>query len=141
MKTTRMKLRTALLGFLLSALLTVPTNSAAVMIASAGNVTVETGITKEERARLVQYLQDVNKQFLSELTKLSDAQWTFKTNDKSWSAADITEHLVSVEGFVYANLTEKILKAPQWMLAIAAHTERHLLQILELKADPKYPKR
>jgi hypothetical protein len=28
----------------------------------------------------------------------------------------------------------------QWLLLMSAHTERHTNQILEVKADPKYPK-
>jgi len=28
----------------------------------------------------------------------------------------------------------------QWLLLMSAHTERHTLQILEVKADPKFPK-
>lgn len=32
------------------------------------------------------------------------------------------------------------LDAYQWLLLMSAHTERHTLQILEVKADPKYPK-
>ncbi|MBM3746850.1 MAG: DinB family protein [Acidobacteria bacterium] len=32
------------------------------------------------------------------------------------------------------------LDAYQWLLAIAGHTERHVLQINEVKADPRYPK-
>ncbi len=30
--------------------------------------------------------------------------------------------------------------AVQWLLFIGAHSERHLAQILEVKADPKFPK-
>jgi uncharacterized damage-inducible protein DinB len=32
------------------------------------------------------------------------------------------------------------LDAYQWLLLLSAHTERHTLQILEVKADPKFPK-
>jgi hypothetical protein len=32
------------------------------------------------------------------------------------------------------------LNAYQWILLISGHTERHVLQILEVKADPNYPK-
>ena len=28
----------------------------------------------------------------------------------------------------------------QWLVFIAAHTERHLAQLREVKADPKFPK-
>jgi len=33
-----------------------------------------------------------------------------------------------------------MLDAYQWILLLSGHTERHTLQILEVKADPKYPK-
>ncbi|MEQ1764660.1 MAG: DinB family protein [Pyrinomonadaceae bacterium] len=33
------------------------------------------------------------------------------------------------------------LDAWQWILFMAAHSERHTLQILEVKADPKFPKK
>lgn len=32
------------------------------------------------------------------------------------------------------------LNAYQWILLMSGHTERHVLQILEVKADPNYPK-
>jgi len=35
---------------------------------------------------------------------------------------------------------EKKLDAYQWVLFIAAHSERHTKQIAEVKADPKFPK-
>jgi hypothetical protein len=35
----------------------------------------------------------------------------------------------------------KKLDAYQWLLFIAAHSERHTKQILEVKADPKFPKK
>jgi hypothetical protein len=31
--------------------------------------------------------------------------------------------------------------AYQWALLISTHEQRHILQIREIKADPKYPKR
>jgi hypothetical protein len=34
----------------------------------------------------------------------------------------------------------KVLDAYQWVLFVAAHSERHTKQILEVKADPRFPK-
>jgi hypothetical protein len=34
----------------------------------------------------------------------------------------------------------KNLDAYEWVLYIAAHSERHTKQILEVKADPNFPK-
>ncbi len=36
--------------------------------------------------------------------------------------------------------TGEAMDAYQWLLSIAGHTERHVLQINEVKADPRYPK-
>ena len=35
----------------------------------------------------------------------------------------------------------KELDAYQWLLVVSAHSERHTKQILEVKADPKFPKK
>ena len=32
-------------------------------------------------------------------------------------------------------------KTPQWVLFVAAHSERHTKQINEVKADPNFPKK
>jgi len=34
----------------------------------------------------------------------------------------------------------KKMDAYQWILFIAAHSERHTKQLLEVKADPNFPK-
>ena len=34
----------------------------------------------------------------------------------------------------------KCMDAYQWILLLSTHTERHLLQLLEVKADPNFPK-
>jgi hypothetical protein len=41
---------------------------------------------------------------------------------------------------IHFDAGEAGLDAYQWLLAIAGHTERHVLQINEVKADPRYPK-
>jgi hypothetical protein len=45
---------------------------------------------------------------------------------------DLRQHIIShpVTGPIDAH---------QWVLLIAAHTERHLSQLLEVKADPSFP--
>ena len=35
----------------------------------------------------------------------------------------------------------KCMDAYQWILLLSAHTDRHLAQLLEVKADPNFPKR
>jgi hypothetical protein len=52
-------------------------------------------------------------------------QYAKTTND------DLRGHVVEREG----------CDAYQWLLLISAHDQRHILQIRETKADPKFPKR
>ena len=35
----------------------------------------------------------------------------------------------------------KCMDTYQWILMLSAHTERHLAQLMEVKADPNFPKR
>jgi hypothetical protein len=44
---------------------------------------------------------------------------------------DLRRHLVERQG----------CDAYQWALLISTHEQRHILQIREIKADPKFPKR
>ena len=45
-----------------------------------------------------------------------------------------------VRGHALPHPEFKELDAFQWVLLLSAHTERHTLQILEVKADEKFPK-
>jgi uncharacterized damage-inducible protein DinB len=40
----------------------------------------------------------------------------------------------------YKNPAYDLLDAYQWLLFMAAHSERHILQLKEVKADPNFPK-
>jgi len=51
------------------------------------------------------------------------------------STPDLREHASSDNPF------QQPMDAYQWMLFIAAHSERHTKQIEEVKADPKFPKK
>ena len=58
----------------------------------------------------------------------STLDWVEKTD------ADVRGHVAPHPEF-------KEMDAYQWVLLLSAHTERHTLQILEVKADPKFPKK
>lgn len=179
-------------------------------------------MTKAERDKVVQYLSTTRDQVISEVSKLSDAQWNFKQGPDRWSVGEVVEHLALAEAFLadtrqkvmagapatpeqlakakpqddvvlkaipdrtkkvqapepiqpkqrlgsraqvmaayndrraqtlgYAQKTADDLRSRvgdsplgpldgyQWLLFVAAHNERHLGQIREVKADPKFPK-
>jgi uncharacterized damage-inducible protein DinB len=192
----------------------------AVVLAPA--VSTAEPLTKAERDKVVQYLTTTRDQVMSEVSKLSDAQWNFKQGPDRWSVGEVVEHLALAEAFLadtrqkvmagapatadqlakakpqddvvlkaipdrtkkvqapepiqpkqrlgsraqvmaaysdrraqtlaYAQKTADDLRSRvgdsplgpldgyQWLLFVAAHNERHLGQIREVKADPKFPK-
>jgi hypothetical protein len=51
------------------------------------------------------------------------------------------EHTKDLRGHAVASPLGKELDAYEWILFIAAHSERHTKQINEVKADPHFPKK
>jgi uncharacterized damage-inducible protein DinB len=66
----------------------------------------------------------------SEFTRLRDAHIAYADQTQDDLRAHFGEHRAVGE-----------LDAYQWLLVISAHTERHVLQIEEVKANGKYPKK
>jgi hypothetical protein len=180
-------------------------------------------LTAEERTKATDYLKQTQKDFLSSIEGVSEAQWKFKAAPDRWSIAETAEHIAVTEGFIWEMVTGKIMKSPaaperraevkgkedmimtkipdrsrkaqapeplkptgrwttrealakefesirakeiayvtetredlrshfeehpavktldawQWLLFNGAHCKRHTAQILEVKADPNYPK-
>jgi len=174
-----------------------------------------------DRDRVAKYLEATEKGILNATKGLSEAQWNFKPAPDRWSVAQVLEHIAASEDFLFAMVTDKIMKAPpraepadvkaidemiltrivdrskkaqapeqlqptnrfgspdaakkhfeesraktaaflqstpdlrahavdsqlgakvdayEWILFIAAHSERHTKQINEVKADPNFPK-
>jgi len=81
-------------------------------------------LTEADRDKAVQYLATTKKDVLDATKGLSDAQWNFKPAADRWSVAECMEHIAAYE----------------FVLLVAAHSERHTKQIEEVKADPKFPK-
>src|SRR5438477_3699946 len=178
-------------------------------------------LTKTERERGVNYLQQNRDGVIAATKGLSDGQMKFKPAPDRWSVAETLEHIALAEDFLYQNVTDKIMKSPagaadrdtakadamvlamipdrshkaqappplvptgrwspsetlahfqksrtqtiaflqttpdlrehvaesplgqpldayEWLLFVAAHSDRHTKQILEVKADPNFPKK
>lgn len=177
-------------------------------------------LNQGQRDRAMSILHSSQKLFLDSLAGLSDAQWSFKPDDTTWSIAECAEHIAVSEETIFG-LVGKIMAQPvapdkkaltpdetliklvtdrsqkaqapeflkpthrwptrealvshfrqkragtisyvettkdelrshfgphpllkeldayQWILLIAAHSERHTLQINEVKTHAKYPK-
>ncbi len=68
-------------------------------------------LTKEERDRALVCLQETQKEFLTAISGLSEAQWKFKPGPDRWSIAECAEH-VAVAEEVFWRLVERIMKEP-----------------------------
>jgi DinB superfamily len=177
-------------------------------------------LTQADRDKGQQYLEQTRDGVATAVRGLSEAELTFKPAPDRWSVAEIVEHITVVEGLIYQNVTQNVMKAPagganwdpvqtdakvlsmvpdrshkvkapeqfvptgrwpasetldqflkvrartiaffdatpdlrahvggesplgpldayEWLLFTGAHSARHTKQILEVKADPNFPK-
>jgi hypothetical protein len=69
-------------------------------------------MTSDERAQLVQFLKDSQKEFLAAVTNLSDEQWKWKPAPERWSVGECAEHILLSEGALFSKMQEA-LKNPE----------------------------
>src|SRR5229473_1113247 len=116
-------------------------------------------VTQAEKDKALQYLESTKKNVLEATKGLSEAQWNFKAGPDRWSVAQVVEHIAASEDFIRGMVVEKVMTATtglrdhvmdsplgkldgyEFVLFIAAHSERHTKQINEVKADPNFPKK
>lgn len=177
-------------------------------------------LSQADHEKGLQYLEQTRDGVVAATKGLSEAQLQFKPAPDRWSIAEVLEHITIVEGAIYGNVTENIMKAPpgapnrdtakidaqvfamipdrshkvkapeqfvptgrwpaadtldqflktrartiaffestpdlrahvggqgflgpldayEWLMYATAHSARHTKQILEVKADPNFPK-
>ena len=68
-------------------------------------------MTAEERAKLIQWLNESQAETIAAVEKLSDAQWNFKAAPEKWSVGECVEHIMLAEGLLMAQ-AEKALATP-----------------------------
>ncbi|MDQ3118481.1 MAG: DinB family protein [Verrucomicrobiota bacterium] len=69
-------------------------------------------LTKEERARAVDYLTETQKDFVAAIDGLSEEQWKWKAAPDRWSIAETAEHIAFTEDMIWKLVSEKIMKSP-----------------------------
>jgi hypothetical protein len=103
----------------------------------------------------VQEIDDFILQVIPDRSKKAQAPEELKPTNRFGTAAETMQHFTASRAKTAALLQEtpglrdhaidsplgKKLDAYQWILFIAAHCERHTRQIVEVKADPNFPKR
>lgn len=87
--------------------------------------------TKADRDRILQLLEESEKQFRAAVEPLNDAQWRWKPAPDRWSVAEVAEHIALAEGLLFGS-AEKALGAPanpDWEKRTAGKTE-FLLKVM-----------
>ena len=69
-------------------------------------------ITADERAKLLKYLHDSQREFESLLADVSDAQWRWKPAPERWSVAETAEHIVIAEQMLFG-LSNRAMASPR----------------------------
>lgn len=86
----------------------------------AGSVPAEDGsagnLTAEERAELLQMLDESMDDLLELISGLSEVQWTWKENADRWSVGECTEHIVRSEAMLLQYAQEALdgEPDPEW---------------------------
>ena len=87
-----------------------------IMLLLVGNAiaiaqTPETKMSKEDRAKVLKWLDESSAQTIAAVEKLNDAQWSFKSAPEKWSVGEVVEHIMMAESLLFAQM-EKALAAP-----------------------------
>jgi hypothetical protein len=68
-------------------------------------------LSKEDREKGVEYLEQTRDGVVAAVSGLSDAQWHFKAGPDRWSIAECLEHIALAEDLLYMNVTQNVMKA------------------------------
>src|SRR5262249_21115154 len=93
--------------------------------------------TAKKRAHLIKLLQDSQKEKLSYVEKVSEAQWNWKPGQDRWSVGETAEHILLAESRLFSAM-ERAVAAPQnpdWEKSTAGKAE--LLQRILLDRSHK----
>jgi uncharacterized damage-inducible protein DinB len=68
-------------------------------------------LNDSERAFLIEQMEMSKKAFLTSISGISEAQWTFKPAPNVWSVQECAEHIVLSESFIFDG-AQQLLKTP-----------------------------
>src|SRR5579863_2646713 len=68
-------------------------------------------INDQERAYLLDQLEQSKKNMLASIKGLTPAQWTYKPAPNVWSVQECAEHIVLAEGYIF-DASQKVLQTP-----------------------------
>ncbi|MBI3695321.1 MAG: DinB family protein, partial [Acidobacteria bacterium] len=82
-------------------------------------------MTAEERAKVVNWLEESRKEFLAAIDGVSEEQWKWKPAPERWSVAETAEHIVLAEAALFGNVQRAISSPanPAWEEKTKGKTE------------------
>jgi hypothetical protein len=98
---------------------------AMVAVPAAQGQAADPNMTAQERAHVVKLLQDSQKEFLSYLENVSEAQWNWKPAPDRWSVGETAEHIMLADGRLFGAVEQAVAAPanPDWEKSTAGKTE------------------
>ena len=95
------------------------------MLSGVSLCAADARMTPEERARVLNWLEDSRKEFLAAIDGVSERQWKWKPAPDRWSVGEVAEHVVLAEAGLFANVKKAIASPanPAWEEKTKGKTE------------------
>lgn len=93
-------------------------------VASAAAGATPPTMSDAERAKLVDYLERSQREFLDLLAEVTEAQWRWKPGPDRWSVAECAQHIVVAEDFLFGQAMLAMKNPPDadWEAKVGAKT-------------------
>ena len=69
-------------------------------------------LTAEDRAKVIRYLDQSEKQFKELIADVNAEQWIWRPGPGKWSVGECAEHIVLAEGLLFASVQRAIASPP-----------------------------
>jgi uncharacterized damage-inducible protein DinB len=69
-------------------------------------------MTQEERAKVLQWMRDSQKEYLEAIENLTEEQWSFKPNPFRWSVGEVAEHIMLTERALFSVVERALTEGP-----------------------------
>jgi hypothetical protein len=69
-------------------------------------------MTAEERAKVIKWMEDSEKEYLDSIANLTEAQWRYKPSPFRWSVGEVAEHIMLTEKALFSRVVAAIGREP-----------------------------
>ena len=110
--------------------------------ASAAPQAAQSGLSKDDRKYLVDYIQKSGDNLHKAVKDLNDEQWRFKPAPDKWSVAEVVEHIAKTEDFFHQLVTENVLAkeaTPEKKKATRADDEKIIAGVTDRSKPAQAP--